>query len=237
MQASDVTDDDWYLSGLTDEVKGAVFPIRGPILVGRAKESDFCLPIIRLSRRHAKLSLYNGGVLIEDLQSSNGTFINGRKVSNVIAKVGDIISFDDVAFTLRGPVHEESIHSDHTQIGQHLHQDQTVVHDRAAFNKALAKAELDLPAKPPQSVSTEPNQATRPPPPYADPNVSEVASSKKGPSAISQQRKKISGGSIKKVDYLEPKVDLPDSKLALIGGIVGSTLVAIIVIAVIVLLT
>lgn len=237
MQVSDISDDDWYLSGQADEVKGAVFPIRDPILIGRAKESDVCLPIIRLSRRHARLSLYEGGVLIEDLQSSNGTFVNGKKVTNVIAKVGDTISFDDVSFTLRGPVDEESIHSDHTQIGEHLHQDQTVIHDQAAFNRAMSQAEEKLVAqRRREQLNVSQNLNARPASAGASVPV-ELAKKPSGPSAISEQRKKVSDGSVKKIDYLEPQIDLPQNRVALIGAVVGSVLVTVIVIASIVLLT
>ena len=239
----DITEDDWYLSGLSNEVKGAVFPIRESVLVGRAKESDFCLPIIRLSRRHAKLSLYNDGILIEDLQSSNGTYLNGRKVTNVIAKIGDTISFDDISFTLRGPVQEEQIHSDHTQIGNTLANDQTVVHDREAFQKALIQKqqehEAELAAKVQQAQKIQKSSSARPGAiqTRADMGSMQQASSRPNKSsAISQQRKVLSHSDPKPINHLQPDVDLPDTKVAMVAAIVGSLLFAVIIIALIVLL-
>ncbi len=71
---------------------------RRPVTVGRAVTSDVPIYDPTVSRRHAELVLTNGGVRIRDLGSSNGTFVNGSRVSETTAADGDIVTFGKVAF-------------------------------------------------------------------------------------------------------------------------------------------
>jgi len=52
----------------------------GIYFVGRSPECDIVLASARASRRHAKITVTEGGVTIEDLGSANGLFINGERV-------------------------------------------------------------------------------------------------------------------------------------------------------------
>jgi len=69
--------------------------------VGRAPSSD--IPIIdpTISRRHAELESAESGFVIRDLGSSNGTFVNGSRVTTGAAAIGDLISFGKVGFRLQ----------------------------------------------------------------------------------------------------------------------------------------
>ena len=68
------------------------------IVVGRAVTSDLPIYDPTVSRRHAEVTLANGGVSVKDLGSSNGTYINGTQVSQSTAGDGDIVTFGKVAF-------------------------------------------------------------------------------------------------------------------------------------------
>ena len=68
------------------------------ILVGRAATSDVPIYDPTISRRHAEVALANGGVQVKDLGSSNGTFVNGARVTEVVAAAGDVVTFGKVAF-------------------------------------------------------------------------------------------------------------------------------------------
>ncbi len=64
-----------------------------PATVGRAAECDLSLPTDpALSARHFRLSERGGTPWIEDLQSTNGTFLNGRRIEIGPLKEGDLIS-------------------------------------------------------------------------------------------------------------------------------------------------
>ncbi|WP_101757802.1 FHA domain-containing protein [Oceanicoccus sp. KOV_DT_Chl] len=75
------------------------FEVNGEVIVGRGSASDLVIDQDRLSRKHARLSAGDGAVLVEDLGSTNGTYVNDTKVDGpVLAKNGDIIKFDSFAY-------------------------------------------------------------------------------------------------------------------------------------------
>jgi DNA-binding CsgD family transcriptional regulator len=69
------------------------FVIRGEALVaGRGQEADLRLDHESVSRRHALFRIENGEPCVEDLQSSNGTFVNGQAiVGRARLSIGDRI--------------------------------------------------------------------------------------------------------------------------------------------------
>ena len=71
------------------------------VVVGRAATSDVPIYDPTISRRHAEVALANGGVQVKDLGSSNGTFVNGARVTDTIANAGDVVTFGKVAFRVR----------------------------------------------------------------------------------------------------------------------------------------
>jgi adenylate cyclase len=76
-------------------------PATGSVLVGRAATSDAPVFDPTISRRHAELHLAPGGVLVRDLGSSNGTFLNGERLTEATATDGDVVTFGKVAFHVR----------------------------------------------------------------------------------------------------------------------------------------
>ena len=52
----------------------------GSYLIGRSPEADFTLPVQTVSARHARLSQYEDGWVIEDLGSKSGTMVNGKRI-------------------------------------------------------------------------------------------------------------------------------------------------------------
>jgi pSer/pThr/pTyr-binding forkhead associated (FHA) protein len=87
---------------------GRVFDIPpGEISLGRALENGLVLDDPSLSRRHARLRILGGGRLeVEDLASSNGTYVNGRKIGRATVGPGDTLRFGDVVFRVQGE-HDE----------------------------------------------------------------------------------------------------------------------------------
>jgi adenylate cyclase len=68
------------------------------LVVGRAVTSDVPIYDPTISRRHAEIALSNNGVRIKDLGSSNGTFLNGARITEAEAGANDIVTFGKVAF-------------------------------------------------------------------------------------------------------------------------------------------
>ena len=55
-----------------------------PLTIGRDRTLQLVLEDPEVSRRHARLETQNGTVFLRDLESSNGTFLNGRKLEHTI---------------------------------------------------------------------------------------------------------------------------------------------------------
>ena len=83
---------------------GRVYDIPvGEIAVGRAIDNDVVLDDPSLSRKHAKVYRGAGSRLeVEDLGSSNGTFVNGRKIGRAAAGPGDTVRFGELSFRVEG---------------------------------------------------------------------------------------------------------------------------------------
>ena len=87
----------YVLRVLSGPLAGKIFPLKkGKNLVGRAAHCDIQLVIAGISKEHAEVQLLGEKIIVSDLQSSNGTYINGVKVQNAIVRVGEKLSFHDV---------------------------------------------------------------------------------------------------------------------------------------------
>ena len=69
---------------------------RAKYTVGRAGGSDIQLSADSVSSRHAELEKTDRGWRVTDLQSTNGTFVNGRRVDAADLKTGDEVGFGEV---------------------------------------------------------------------------------------------------------------------------------------------
>ena len=92
-----VADDTELLVLRSDQQEDIV--LRGQLCIGRDQECDIHIPDQRISRQHAKISATHRGVLVEDLSSSNGTFINGQKIDQpTLIQSGDLVRFHNLEF-------------------------------------------------------------------------------------------------------------------------------------------
>ncbi len=75
------------------------------VMVGRDRSCTIVLTHPAVSRRHARLAIEKGQVVLEDLKSANGTFVNNSRVEKINVAEGDVIRFgaDPVcSYILRG---------------------------------------------------------------------------------------------------------------------------------------
>jgi hypothetical protein len=64
----------------------------GTFTIGRSPECDLVLDDRRVSRKHAEIRLRLGKYTLYDLGSTNGTYVNGKRVSEVVLSQGDRIT-------------------------------------------------------------------------------------------------------------------------------------------------
>jgi EAL domain-containing protein (putative c-di-GMP-specific phosphodiesterase class I) len=77
-------------------------PIRStPFTIGRSSSNQLTISDLTVSGHHAELLLVDSDLFIRDLNSTNGTFLNGRRIRNLTGmKSGDVIHFGSVMFSL-----------------------------------------------------------------------------------------------------------------------------------------
>ena len=72
-----------------------------PITVGRDPKNDIVLDDRRVSRRHAEVRLRLGRYTLYDLQSTNGTFVNGRRIAEMVLSDDDRITIGGAELLVR----------------------------------------------------------------------------------------------------------------------------------------
>ncbi len=83
----------YALRFISGKYQGGEFPLRmdREIIIGRSSDLDMVLVEDMVSRKHAMISTMGTGITIQDMGSTNGTFVNGEKVKKVRLKEGDRI--------------------------------------------------------------------------------------------------------------------------------------------------
>lgn len=100
----------YVLRGVSGRGFGRSFPVVGITTLGRGPECNLRVDDAGLSRQHARLTPMDKGLLVEDVGSTNGCFVNGKRVQRALAAPGDEIGFDTQRFRLVAPGQGEPIH-------------------------------------------------------------------------------------------------------------------------------
>jgi FHA domain len=85
---------------------GSEHPLDGELILGREHATaDLVIPDPGVSRRHARVLAHNGEITVEDLRSSNGTYVNGNRISGPVELgTGDEVQIGDTIVGLRRPI-------------------------------------------------------------------------------------------------------------------------------------
>lgn len=91
----------WAIKILNGSQSGKIFPLqKGNNVIGRSARVDIRFADTGVSKSHAQIFVTNDKVIISDLKSSNGTFVNGVKVQNHGLKTGDKVLINQTIFTI-----------------------------------------------------------------------------------------------------------------------------------------
>lgn len=78
---------------------GAEFPVEAPTVIGRDINNELVVPDPHISAQHAKLSNSRNYLILEDLGSTNGTYVNRVRIKGKKKlRVGDMVRLGDVTF-------------------------------------------------------------------------------------------------------------------------------------------
>lgn len=136
----------------------------GTSFVGRASGNDIVLADPEISRRHAQFLVAEDSstVMLEDLGSTNGTFLNGRRLTKMTTLTHqDIVSFgDSYRFAFEGVQLRAPRNPDEEETGPLPDPNQTIARPQNAFANEPAAAP---PERPPERPF--PNEPAPPPPP------------------------------------------------------------------------
>jgi hypothetical protein len=121
---------------------GKVFTIsKSEVVIGRDVNADLVINTAEISRRHARLYMDGGVYVVEDLGSTNGTFINGQRLTTPTAlRSGDMIMLGEAA---------------------------TLVFEASQFDPLatmISPSSGQASVAPPKPASAAPQQVTPPPP-------------------------------------------------------------------------
>jgi pSer/pThr/pTyr-binding forkhead associated (FHA) protein len=97
-----------FISG---KYQGGEYPLAEgqEIVIGRSSELDMVLVEEMVSRKHARIALIDGTINIEDLGSTNGTFVNGEKVQQGTLREGDrVLIGTNILKVVAAPQDEEA---------------------------------------------------------------------------------------------------------------------------------
>ena len=97
------TESVWFLAGqLAGSEPVRLVPIHStPFHVGRRPGLALCIPRRTVSGLHAEIVADSDSLRLRDLGSTNGTFVNGRRISETLVQEEDLVQFADVPFRVR----------------------------------------------------------------------------------------------------------------------------------------
>jgi len=85
----------------TDKGERREFTVAGPkTVLGRNTECAIQIPLGDISRRHCELIIKKDRVGVRDLGSSNGTYVNNKRIQQAEIKAGDTLTIGPVIFTV-----------------------------------------------------------------------------------------------------------------------------------------
>ena len=76
---------------------------KNEVTIGRVQGNDIILPKGNVSKRHSRIVLKDSRFIVVDLKSTNGTYVNGRKITSpLVVKAGDKVYIGDFILTVEG---------------------------------------------------------------------------------------------------------------------------------------
>lgn len=165
----------WKVQGVNQVNENIVVLIDKNIKIGRDATNDLALSGNHVSRKHAELYVKNDQLILKDLNSANGTYVNGEKITERAVYLGDLLKFDTDIFKVIA--------------GKPASLQDELLNDKTQFRPAITKEQLKQSH---QTPSTKPTVA-------ADTNLNKEEVNELQDLSSKQTDLKLSGFKKKKV--------------------------------------
>ncbi|HVE26708.1 MAG TPA: FHA domain-containing protein, partial [Sporichthya sp.] len=164
----------------------------GSATLGRSRESALVLDDPAISRQHALLVVSADGVMVRDLGSAGGTFLNGRRISEEYLKMGDVLGMGSFTIVVRAapaPIHSVSAqplpHEEPTDLTKSAAPPVETVRPRTPPPTTLPPAPRSQPGlERVQQQTRSPQPRATPQPTRATPPMSPLRSAAEEPPAV-----------------------------------------------------
>jgi predicted component of type VI protein secretion system len=83
---------------------GMEYEVRDGMIIGRRLEVPVHIDDVKSSREHAKIVAHGGGFVLLDLESTNGTFVNGSRTGRARLNHGDVIRIGRTELAYHDPL-------------------------------------------------------------------------------------------------------------------------------------
>jgi len=145
-----------------------------PVTIGRAPDNDIQIDNLAVSSHHARVFMEESRLVLEDLNSLNGTFVNNQKIQRVNLKQADqiLIGKHHVVIDMGGAVEAPALPDAKKVVAPKV--EETMVLDTKKRKEMLQQALGTAPAAPAAAAGV-PHDKTQPVPPAAPPPRARVA--------------------------------------------------------------
>ena len=94
----------WKIEAISGDLTGQEISIDRDMLIGRHQSADIALQAAEISRKHAAFLIKEDALWVQDLGSSNGTFVNDVRIAEETRlKEGDLVQFASLKFSVLAP--------------------------------------------------------------------------------------------------------------------------------------
>jgi pSer/pThr/pTyr-binding forkhead associated (FHA) protein len=100
----------WKIQAISGDLTGQDIVVDRDLLVGRHQNADVVLQAAEISRKHAALLLKDNTLWVQDLASSNGTFVNDERITDEKQlQDQDIVQFASLKFSVLAPAPDVNV--------------------------------------------------------------------------------------------------------------------------------
>ena len=139
---------------------GEKIALEGIVTIGRSSENTISIDNKKISRKHATIEIVNGRLMVTDLQSGNGTFVNGTQINEkTLLANEDKVSFEQEAYTVNIVLPELKQDPEKKVLGNPSSEQQKTVDSMHENSVAKAEEKVKQAVQQPKNVD-EPNPTT-----------------------------------------------------------------------------